>query len=397
VKLILAKRWDVERVRRVERAQALRADPPRARVVHILCIGPGADRLARCTISGMVLDLRHRIEVLSQRAGPVVTLADADAVGVSRAQMRRCESLGITTRIGKSAFVLSRTLEDADAWEAFRLRSIGFAVGSGDDVYLAGASVQAVLGLPSLGEPPPKPVALRPGNAHRGPDRTPYGRIRTGHLPPYHRWTRSGVRVVSLEYAAVDVARHTDHAEALSVLDHALHRGADRESLSLLAKQMSRYPGIELARWAIQHGDERVESPLESLGRLAFLEAGRPAPLSNVWIFDDTRAYRADLLIPDTGVVLEGDGNVKYHDRSDAASVIADQVARERWLRRRGYGVERFDHGVARFRREQIVIRADQAARQRGDRPPPQDWSLDPPARLVQWFARRTEELRQSR
>jgi hypothetical protein len=337
----------------------------------------------------MMDDLRRRIEAISARAGPVVTLADADASGMSRAQVRRCESTGITTRIGKSAFVLARTLAEADPWEAFRLRSIGFVVGSGDDVYLAGASAQVVLGAPSLGEPPPKPVALRPGDAHRGPDRTPYGRVRTGWLPPYHRWSRSGVRVVSLEYAAVDVARHTDHAEALSVLDHALHHGADRESMALLTTQMSRYPGIDLARWAIQHGDDRVESPLESLGRLAFLEVGQQAPLSNVWIYDDSHAYRGDLLIPETGVVLEGDGNVKYDNRADASTIIGSQIARERWLRRRGYGVERFNSAVARYHREQILIRAEHAAKERGNRPPPKDWSLDPPARLVQWFARR--------
>jgi hypothetical protein len=104
-------------------------------------------------------DLRRRIEAISARAGPVVTLADTDASGMSRAQVRRCESTGITTRIGKSAFVLARTLAEADPWEAFRLRSIGFVVGSGDDVYLAGASAQVVLGAPSLGEPPSKPVA----------------------------------------------------------------------------------------------------------------------------------------------------------------------------------------------------------------------------------------------
>lgn len=141
-------------------------------------------------------------------------------------------------------------------------------------------------------------------------------------------------------YTTVDAIRYASADEALVIVDHALRHGATRDQLVRLALEMENYPGIHRGLWAIEHGDPRAESALESLGRLAFIEAGRPAPLSNVWIFDHCRAVRVDHLLPGSGVVIEGDGGLKVNNRPDAHRVIEAQsgqgtlVARS-WLSRR--------------------------------------------------------------
>ncbi len=325
------------------------------------------------------------LDLLFGRFGEVVTSTDARRLAMPADLMRRSGRRGDTVRVAKAAFVRTETWRTADAWNRFRLRSIGFVLAAAEQVFLTEAAAQIIHGLPHLHPPPPLPVAIRPGDAHRGPDRTVYGRVRTGHLPPHHRTLRQRARVVDLAYAAVDVARHTDPAEALMVIDHALRHGADRGRLARLTQQMENYPGIGLAAWAIVHGDPRSESALESLGRLAFLEADRPVPLSNVWIDDGLRAVRVDHLLPESGVVLEADGALKVNNRPDAVKVVNDQLDRERFLRRLGYAVERYDFPTAAGRRGEIVYRATRAAMERGNRPAPTSWSLEPPERLRGW------------
>src|SRR6185312_9366559 len=269
---------------------------------------------------------------------------------------------GLVLRLSKSGFVTADRWAASGAWERFRLRSIAFGLTLATDTYLTEAAAQVIHQLPTLHEPPAVPIAMRPGSAHRGPDRTSFGRIRTGYLPPRFQVVRDRVRTVSLGYTAIDVARHTDPAEALAVMDQVLRRGVDRSELAHLVEHMAAYPGMTVATWAITHGDPRAESLLESLGRLAFIESGEPPPLSNVWIDDGKRVARVDHLVPETGVVLEADGAVKVNDRPDASVVIETQVDRERFLRGLGYAVERYNYAVARSRPKEILHRARRAA-----------------------------------
>jgi len=329
---------------------------------------------------------RRMLDELFGRFGPVVVDADARRLGLPERLLCRATDNRVILRLSKSGFVTADRWAASDGWERFRLRSIAFGLTLAADTYLTEAAAQIIHRLPTLHEPPARPIALRPGSAHRGPDRTTFGRIRTGYLPPRFQVVRNRVRTVSLGYTAIDVARHTDPAEALAVLDQVLRRGVDRAELAHLVEHMAAYPGISVAAWAIMHGDPRAESLLESLGRLAFIESDEPPPLSNVWIDDGKRVARVDHLVPETGVVLEADGAVKVNDRPDASIVIENQVDRERFLRRLGYSVERYNYSIARSRRHEIVYRARRAGRERGDRPRPTNWTLEPPARLAGWW-----------
>jgi hypothetical protein len=118
---------------------------------------------------------------------------------------------------------------------------------------------------------------------------------------------------------------------------------------------------------------------LESLGRLSFLSAGLPVPVSNPWVVTGGRWYRVDHLLPDTGVILEADGALKYRDRPDADEVVRAEKAREHALRRAGFAVARYNWSDALSRPLIIPVRAAEAARHRAG-PLPTCWHLDQPA-----------------
>jgi len=322
---------------------------------------------------------RKQTAQLFQRWGPVIHLRDADSTGVPRGLLQRQEDRGELLRVAKAAFVQTADWEAADDVEQFRRRSIGFGLCVVEDAHLTGAAAATLLELPLLSPPAGLPIAVRPGDPHIGPDRSPYGRIRHGHLPLVHRTIRTRVRTVSPAYAAVDIARHLGPLDGLIIADAALRRGVQRDAMFALVGKMQAYPGISTAQWVVERADPRSESPLETLGRYAFIEAGLAAPLSNVWMRAAGQWFRSDHLIPDVGVLLEADGAVKYNDRIDADDVVASEKERERKLRAAGYGLVRYTWADAVNQPWRIIQMAREAAELRPQMPVPQDWTLASP------------------
>ena len=336
-----------------------------------------------CGTDDQVMTRLRDAQILAElfdRFGEVVDHRDADALGVPRALLRRGTDQGLLIRVAKSAFVLRSRAAGLTEWDAFRLRAIGFGMCSGSNVHLTGWAAAAVLGVPVVHSPPRLPTALRPGDAHRAPDRTPYGRTRWGHLPPRHRTTRFRVPTADAAYAAIDIARHNGAIAGLVAADFVLHSGTHREVLAQLTKDMINYPGIETARWVVEFADPRVESPLETLGRLVFLTNRREVPLSNVWIRVGARRYRVDHLLPETGVIVEADGAVKYNNRPDADQIVTDEKNRERDLRSAGFEIVRYNWDLAVRRPRELLRRVDMAERLRRGAVVPDCWSLTTPA-----------------
>lgn len=322
---------------------------------------------------------RRLLDQLFARWGPVVHVRDARAAGLAGGVLRRGVDRADLVRLGKAAFVRTADWDAGSERERFRLRALAFGLGLGGDAHLTGPAAALLLGLPLVDDPSGLPVAIRPGNAHIGHDRTPYGRVRHGYLPPTCRTERQRVPVVSPAFCAVDVARHLGARDGLVVADAVLRSGADRQAITRIAENMLAYPGIAMVAWVAEHADRRAESPLESLCRYAFLAAGERPPLSNVWIGAGSRWFRVDHLLPDVGVVLEGDGAVKYRDRPDADAIVRDEKERERLIRGLGYGLARYTWTDAVARPGGLLHRVREAARMRPAGPVPTGWRLDPP------------------
>lgn len=327
---------------------------------------------------GHISDLRQAQQVF-ERLGPVIHLRDADTCGVARTVLLRMTDRGELLRLAKSSFVEAERYNSSNIWGQFGQRSIAFALCIAQDAHLTGPAAAHLLGLPVLGDPPLLPTAIRPGNPHIGHDRTPFGRLRRGYLPLFHRTVRARVRTVDPVFAAVDIARHLGPLDGLLAADAALHDGAGRWKMQELAGHMLGYPGISTVQWVAQNATERAESPLESLGRYSFLTAGWPAPLSNVWIPTGRQWFRVDHLIPETGVIVEADGAVKYNNRPDADAIVTSQRVREQLLRGLGFGIARYNWNDAVSRPWIIPARAKEAAAQRPAVPVPTCWTLDDP------------------
>ncbi len=156
--------------------------------------------------------------------------------------------------------------------------------------------------------------------------------------------------------------------------DAAIALRTGRDELRAVLADMYGWPGSAEARWAVDHADPYCESALETLGRLTFIEHGLPVPVSNPWIDLGAVRYRADHLLDDRWLVFEGDGDLKYNDRPDAAHIIRQQREREWRLREEGFEIVRYGWDMARYQRAKLSDRFRQVIADRSPRVRPYPW-----------------------
>ncbi|WP_235900540.1 hypothetical protein [Lolliginicoccus suaedae] len=136
--------------------------------------------------------------------------------------------------------------------------------------------------------------------------------------------------------AAATVALDAPLPTALMVADAAARRGAD---LTESASHLAGWKGAVRARWVAAHASPAAESPLESLGRFAGIQAGLPGMVPNAWVGPGHPQFRVDGLWPHHWAAVEADGAVKYNDRPDANSIVMRQAERE-WILRNQCGLD---------------------------------------------------------
>ena len=124
----------------------------------------------------------------------------------------------------------------------------------------------------------------------------------------------AGLSVTDVARTVVDLARELPLREAIVTVDHALSLGTPVTELQAVVARQQHWPGIRNARAAIDFGDARAESVLESLARLAFAATGLPAPVLQVQFFDGFgwMPERVDFYWPEFRTVAEADGLAKY-------------------------------------------------------------------------------------
>jgi hypothetical protein len=193
-------------------------------------------------------------------------------------------------------------------------------------------------GLPVRSMPSVATVTERSrANSHGGPRPTVSlhrGPLDAGELVDWY-----GCPMTSVARTVVDVARR-DRVSGLMAADAALHEGlTSPAALRRAALGCLGWPGSVGARWVAEYADAGGESPLESLVRWCLISAGLPRPQLQARIRDgDGWQARVDMLWPDSKVVLEADGRLKYRD--DGQSLWAEKRRQER-LERLGFQVVR--------------------------------------------------------
>ncbi|MFH9982620.1 hypothetical protein ACH4ND_25940 [Streptomyces sp. NPDC017179] len=127
--------------------------------------------------------------------------------------------------------------------------------------------------------------------------------------------TLRGLPLTTPARTCADLLLQLPRAEAVSVLDSALHEGLlSHPDLLGIPAFLSGRPGAPRAREWLRLADGRAESPLETRVRLICLDDGLPPPLLQWRIGDPERgcSYRIDLGWPTHLVGVEADGKAPH-------------------------------------------------------------------------------------
>ena len=155
----------------------------------------------------------------------------------------------------------------------------------------------------------------------------------SAELPAGQVTTRYNLPLTSVARTVADLARTLPFAAAVVTADSALREEKlTRTELGHVLDECGRWPGVRQARRVQAFADERAESPLESVARVAFDQLSLAPPELQATIFTPGSAFRVDFLWREHKVVAEADGLAKY---ADSASMTR-QFERDRLLRDAG-------------------------------------------------------------
>ncbi len=314
-------------------------------------------------------------ELLRLNDGVLLT-ADARKAGISESRLSRLAAADRLRRLVHGAYVDAEAFANLDDWQRFTMRARAFGLLSAPDSYLTGWACTAIKGYPTLGEPPKLPTVVRPKDTQRWSFNGTSGRVLVADVPEEHRRRLGRLLVVSDEWAVVDVARTARLPDSLVVADEAVRRGCD---LPEVLPQMRHWAGIERARWVVGQAVPTVESPLETLGRFAFIEYGLPMPVTNAWVGHEEPRWRLDGLLPWHWWGYEGDGALKYDNREDASRILRAQQEREFQLRRLGLDLLRYGWSDVYPRRQPLADKALALLAEHPARQEPVRWWIDVP------------------
>ena len=307
----------------------------------------------------------HLIDVLSEQSG-AITSAQLAAVGFDRHRTGRWVHRGLLLPLADGVFTASGVRELVDDWTWFAVRSKAFLIASASDAFAGSWSAVALHDLPALGPPPPLPCVIRTGRPPRGTERTANGWTRFATVPQDLRDTVCGLPVLSAPGTVIDIGRRAPRLSTLVVADAVALRAGSTRAMGVALERLQRWPWTPRSRWAVEHADPDCESPLETIGRFAIIQAGLPAPRSNVWLGLDVPRFRVDHYWEHIRHGLEGDGAGKYELGRPVASVqeaLVYEKDRENEIRSWGVTLDRYLWGRTLRDPRSLSDRCEQAMR----------------------------------
>lgn len=261
------------------------------------------------------------------------TSQDLDALGLSRADLRRGREHQLVRRVLRGVFVAA---EVPDSFE-LRLRATALVVAAGH--VACDRTAAWVHGVDTFTyaereiHPPVETCVLPTGWATRSAE----VRGRSRDLRPDEIEDHTGLRVTTPLRTALDLACHLRTRDALAALDqfHRLYGIGSDDLLRELPRFRGRR-GVVQARSLAPLVDGRAESARESWVRSAIATAGLPLPDVQVWVErDGVETYRLDLAYRAHRVAVEYDGD-EFHRTEEQQT--HDQERRD-WLRSEGWVV----------------------------------------------------------
>jgi len=179
-------------------------------------------------------------------------------------------------------------------------------------------------GLPVLGLRNQRSVHVTRVRRYQGLTPLPGLLVHNAGLPEEHLCVVDGVATTSVARTVVDLARRRPFRAGVVAADAALHLGlCTGDELLRVLDDCFGWPGIVKARGVVRFADDRAESPLESISRVALVRRGLPMPELQVVIGFD----RVDFFWPAWNVVGEADGLEKY---TGIACIVREKEREER-------------------------------------------------------------------
>lgn len=303
-----------------------------------------------------------RATAVQRAGGGVLTRGQALAAGLTPSQVQTLLRQGTWRAVRRGAYAATAPTTDEDP-PTVVVRTGSDAVGDAHAVEVAAAASQLrgrhvashgsaalVLGLPLLGRAPRAPQLLR-AHRRRGDAATLPG-LHVAGLRDDEVVECRGVLVTAPARTVCDLARTLGFRAGVAAADAALHAGLPRGELEQAATRCAGWPGARTARAVIAFADERAESPLESLTRVAYAEQGLPAPRTQVDVLQGSLwLARVDFLFEQQRTVGEADGLAKYRLAGQVPAWADDALVREKQreerLRQCGLEVVRNDWDTA--------------------------------------------------
>ncbi|MET3453220.1 hypothetical protein [Curtobacterium sp. 1544] len=188
-------------------------------------------------------------------------------------------------------------------------------------------SAAAVLGVPFLHPWPGRVHLIRPGEDARTTSAT---FVVHADLDPTMRGTwrfrADDLRVTNSERTAVDLAMTLPFLDGVVALDRLLRLGADVQTIQDGIERRSRR-GRRRALRSLAFADGAADTPGESVARVRLDEYGAPPPVTQHRFRERGHpAIVVDLWLPDLGVAIEFDGEVKYRDPALRAGASPEDI-----------------------------------------------------------------------
>lgn len=227
---------------------------------------------------------------------------------------------------------------------------------------VAGLSAAATLGVKWID--PSEPAELIHDNRRPPPDLV----VRTEKVLANEILELHDMRVTTPARTAFDLGRHTRSPIAAVQRLDALANATDvkRVDIEAMIATHRGARGIQRLRHALPLVDGGAESPQETVARLALIDAGLPAPLTQLRVFDEYGQFvaRLDMAYDEVKVGIEYDGPQHWTDPAVRQRDIDKQFA----LTELGWLIVRVSRDLLRYRRATYVARVENALRSRGFR-----------------------------
>lgn len=242
---------------------------------------------------------------------------------------------------------------------SLRERTAGAWLWSRRRAVVAGVAASALLGAPYVEDDVPIELVWRNG-------RPPKGLIvRNDTLAPNEVTHAVGLPVTSVDRTAFDLGRTLRRDEAITRLDALMwSRSFDIDTVLRLARTHPRATGVRRLKSVLPLVDGGAASPKETWLRLVVIDAGYPAPTTQIPVSDRRGLIGwVDMGYEEFGIALEYDGDQHRRDRK---RYVKDQ-RRLRRLEAAGWIVIRV---IAEDTAADVIRRLERALRRRGQPKP---------------------------